>query len=100
LDNLDQLNAAGSKGGADVYLSSLTDITTEPAWLRGIETSPAGGTGDQKTCSVIVVEKENGVVDAFYMYFFAFNWGGVVLENQLGWSFASPREGFYLNTRI
>lgn len=43
----------------------------------------AGDTGE-KTASIIVVDKGNGVTDVFYMYFWAFNWGGVVLENQLG----------------
>ena len=32
----------------------------------------------------MVVEKGEGVVDAFFFYFSSFNWGGVVLENQLG----------------
>lgn len=43
-----------------------------------------GGTGDKKTGVIVVVDKGEGVVDAFYFYLFAFNWGGVVLEKQLG----------------
>lgn len=30
------------------------------------------------------MEKGAGVVDVFYFYFWAFNWGGVVLGKQLG----------------
>ncbi|KAL5392811.1 hypothetical protein DPSP01_000509 [Paraphaeosphaeria sporulosa] len=81
LANLDQLNNVGARGGEDVYLTSTADVTTQPTWLRGIQPSASG---DEKTCAVIVVDKGNGVVDAFYMYFWAFNWGGVVLGNQLG----------------
>ncbi|KAF2445806.1 hypothetical protein P171DRAFT_386640 [Karstenula rhodostoma CBS 690.94] len=84
LNNLDQLNTVGAKDGQDVYLASTADVTTHPAWLNGIQTDADGGTGDEKTSAVIVVDKGNGVVDAFYMYFWAFNWGGVVLGNQLG----------------
>jgi hypothetical protein len=36
-----------------------------------------GDTGDEKVCAI-------AVVDAFLMYFWAFNWGKVVLGNQLG----------------
>lgn len=84
LANLRQLNNVGAKGGADVYLASSADITTNPAWLNGIQPAVDGSTSDEKTCAVIVVEKGNSIVDAFYMYFWAFNWGGVVLGNQLG----------------
>ncbi|KAF2478245.1 uncharacterized protein BDR25DRAFT_299902 [Lindgomyces ingoldianus] len=86
LSNLDQLNSVGTKGGSDVYLTSTVDITTNPQWLNGAKTDASGmtvGTGE-KSSVVIVVDKGNGTVDAFYMYFFAFNWGGVVLEKQLG----------------
>ena len=74
----------GAKGGEDVYLTSIQDITTSPKWLNGILPDSGGSTGSKKTCAIIVVDKGNGVVDAFYMYFWAFNWGGVVLGNQLG----------------
>ncbi|KAF2731478.1 hypothetical protein EJ04DRAFT_443010, partial [Polyplosphaeria fusca] len=81
LDNLDQLN---NVGGGDVYLTSNVDVTTNPQWLNGIKPDENGSTGEEKSAVIIVVDKGNGVVDAFYMYFCAFNWGGVVLEKQLG----------------
>ncbi|KAF2195553.1 hypothetical protein K469DRAFT_544849 [Zopfia rhizophila CBS 207.26] len=84
LSNLDELNKLGTKAGSDIYLTSTVDITTNPEWLEGVKPDDQGGTGDEKTAVVIVVDKGDGVVDAFYMYFFAFNWGGVVLKNQLG----------------
>lgn len=67
-----------------MYLTSVADVTTNPAWLNGIQTDANGGTEDKKTCAIITVDKGSGTVDAFYMYFWAFNWGGVVFENQLG----------------
>ncbi|KAF1848696.1 uncharacterized protein K460DRAFT_278395 [Cucurbitaria berberidis CBS 394.84] len=95
LDNLDQLNSIGANGGSDVYLTSNDDITTDPKWLKGVETDANGGTGEEKTGVIVVVDKGDGIVDAFYFYFFAFNWGGVVLEKQLGalLSLSHPRVG-------
>jgi hypothetical protein len=74
----------GAKNGGDVYLTSIADVTTNPAWLNGIPPDANGGTGNEKTSAIIIVDKGNGVIDVFYMYFWAFNWGGVVLGNQLG----------------
>jgi hypothetical protein len=49
-----------------------------------------GRCGDE-VCGVVVVvdrsgegEKWKGVTDVFYFYFYAFNWGGVVLGKDLG----------------
>lgn len=76
-----------------MYLTSIADVTTNPAWLNGIQTDLNGGTGDKKTCAIVVVDKGNGVVDAFFFYFWAFNWGGVVLGNQLGASLLGKQCG-------
>jgi len=90
LENLDQLNNMGSKGGDDVFLTSTADITTKPQWLEGVKPNEEGrigrgdGGGDGKTAVVIVVDKGGGVVDAFWFYFWAFNFGGLVLERELG----------------
>lgn len=64
-----------------MYLTSKDDVTTNPKWLEGQD---AFGLDADKTGVVVVMEKQDGVVDAFYFYFWAFNWGGVVLEKQLG----------------
>ncbi|OCK94289.1 uncharacterized protein K441DRAFT_660099 [Cenococcum geophilum 1.58] len=84
LHNLDQLNKVGTKGGQDVYLTSKVDITTNPPWLNGVAPDANGKTNGATTCCIIVVDHGSGNVDAFYLYFFAFNWGGVVLNKQLG----------------
>jgi hypothetical protein len=83
LDNLDQLNALG-KNGTDIYLTSKVDISKNPAWLNGVKPDANGKTNGATSCVVIVADKGNGIVDAFYMYFYAFNWGGIVLNQNLG----------------
>jgi hypothetical protein len=87
LTNLDRLNifADGSKS---VYLTSNDDITKHPKWLEGIDVKNDGQKkGEEKTSVVVVVTREElgkGTQDVFYFYFFSFNWGGVVLDKQLG----------------
>ncbi|KAL1630667.1 hypothetical protein SLS54_000538 [Diplodia seriata] len=80
LNNLDSLNSFGE----EVYLTSKDDITQVPPWLRGVKPDCNGKTDDATTAAVIVNDKGNGTVDAFYMYFYAYNWGGVVLDLQVG----------------
>ncbi|KAF2220247.1 hypothetical protein BDZ85DRAFT_204142 [Elsinoe ampelina] len=81
LDNLDSLNA---QGGANVFLTSKQDVTTNPAWLNGVTPDSCGSTRDAIASTIIVVDKGNGVVDAFYMYFYAYNWGGTILNFNVG----------------
>lgn len=84
LYNLDILNSVGYQGGEDVYLTSDVDISTNPEWLKGCTVEEDGGTGKQKTGVIILVDKGKGVMDVFYFYFWAFNYGGTILEKQLG----------------
>lgn len=81
LDNFDQLNGLG---GSNIYLTSKVDITTNPQWLYGVRPDSTGKTNGATTCAIIVNDKGNGIVDAFYMYFYAYNWGGKVLGQYLG----------------
>lgn len=67
-----------------MYITSNDDVTTNPKWIEGATLDANGGTGDDKTGVIVVVNKDDGVVDAFYFYYFAYNWGGVVLGKQLG----------------
>ena len=76
LSNLGSLNALGGKG---VYLTSVDDITTNPAWLNGVKPDGSGKTNGAVSSAVIVNDKGDGTVDAFYMYFYAFNAGPPVL---------------------
>lgn len=83
LDNLDQLNALGN-GGSDIFLTSNDDVSKNPTWLCGVTPDSDGKVHNAKTCVIIVAEKDNGVVDVFYVYFYAYNWGGKVIGDNLG----------------
>ncbi|ORY08751.1 hypothetical protein BCR34DRAFT_603391 [Clohesyomyces aquaticus] len=62
----------------DVYLTSKDDVTKTPTWIKGVKPDGSGKTNNAVTAAVIVNDKGNGNVDAFYMYFYAYNWGGIV----------------------
>ena len=76
LTNLDQLNALN---GSNIYLTSNEDFTTHPAWLNGVKPDGTGKSGNAISCAVITNDRGGGELDAFYMYFYAYNWGGIVL---------------------
>lgn len=74
---LDNLNSSlSSYDGSDIYLTSTSDITTNPAWLNGVAPNSDGETVGAVSCAIIVNDHGSGLVDAFYMYFYAFNYGG------------------------
>lgn len=73
MDNLNDLNALGN---TSVYLTSKVNIETNPAWLYGVAPDSTGETDGAVSCAIIVNDHGNGNVDAFYMYFYAFNYGG------------------------
>ncbi|KAH7386257.1 hypothetical protein BKA64DRAFT_696772 [Cadophora sp. MPI-SDFR-AT-0126] len=83
LENLDILNAYGNSG-RDVYLTSNLDVTTEPVWLTGIVPDSTGETREITSSAIIVNDRGSGKVDAFYMYFYAYNQGNTVLFQELG----------------
>jgi hypothetical protein len=72
------LNSVNSLG-ADVYITSKDDVTKNPQWIKGVKPNGEGKTEGAVTAAVIVTDKGNGNVDAFYMYFYAYNYGGNVL---------------------
>lgn len=86
LDNLNALNTEGDNGGADVYLTSTSYIDVNspdnmPVWTKGVLPNSNGETEGAVSCAVIVIDHgSSGLVDVFYMYFYAFNWGGVYLD--------------------
>ncbi|TVY24499.1 putative vacuolar protein sorting-associated protein [Lachnellula hyalina] len=78
LDNLDSLNALN---GSNIYLTSIESTTSnpQPEWLKGVVPDSTGKTNGAVSCSIVVNDYGNGTVDAFYMYFYAYNWGGKVI---------------------
>jgi hypothetical protein len=90
LTNLDHLNNFGNGtcmnfSACSIYLTSKDDVTTNPSWLYGILPDPlTGETVGAKSAAIIVTDHGNGLVDAFYMYFYAFNLGQTVVGQVLG----------------
>ena len=81
LNNLASLN---SLGGSNVYLTSLDDITTNPAWLKGVKPDSKGKTNGATSAAIIINDHGSGNVDAFYMYFYAYNQGPPILGQEIG----------------
>lgn len=80
LDNLDSLNSTGG----DVYLASNDDFTTGPQWIRGTVPDSDAKAGDTISSAIVVHDKGQGSLDAFYFYFYGYNQGNTVLTNELG----------------
>jgi hypothetical protein len=60
-------------------------VTANPPWLYGVLPDPVTGESvGAKSCAIIVNDHGNGLVDAYYMYFYAFNLGETVLGQVLG----------------
>ncbi|KAJ5334837.1 Vacuolar protein sorting-associated protein 62 [Penicillium brevicompactum] len=83
LSNLDTLN---SLGNTSVYLTSHEGIEAnpQPAWIRGIAPDKDGRIGNGTGSAIILANRGNQTVDAFYFYFYAFNKGDKVLKMEFG----------------
>jgi hypothetical protein len=98
LDNLDGLN----KYAPYVYLQSEDNVEERPDWLVGNQNIPSSpedtsrisakgpdglqslGGYSSAPAVLIVVPKEDGIVDAFWFYFYSFNLGNSVLNVRFG----------------
>ncbi|KAG6110047.1 hypothetical protein E4U13_005562 [Claviceps humidiphila] len=67
LDNLALLNGLNGT----VALTSKDDVTTLPSWLMGDVPDETGRTANATACVVILVDKGQHEVDAFYFYFYS-----------------------------
>lgn len=81
LSNLNSLNA---DGGSSVALSSKDDFTKYPPWLNGTKPDSTGKVAGDPSSAIIVSDRGNGTVYAFYMYFYAFNFGNIVFGSPAG----------------
>lgn len=71
LDNLEVLNEHGDQ----VALTSNDDPTKFPDWLFGEAPDEEGRIHNSTACAVILVEKSEAELDAFYFYFYSFDEG-------------------------
>lgn len=75
-----EYNVAGEVLSSEtLYLHTTEKFEEDPSWLRG--THPEYGTGLTRDASsiVIVVDKGNGWVDAYWFYFYPFNLGPFIM---------------------
>ncbi|EGV64733.1 Vacuolar protein sorting-associated protein 62 [Yamadazyma tenuis] len=65
----------------DYFLTSNSDFDSDPEWITGIKNKPSLATGEIKDAPavLIVVDKGNGWVDAYWFYFYSFNLGPFVM---------------------
>lgn len=76
LDNLEILNPFGD----EVALTSNDDPTTYPPWLLGASPDADGRIHNATPCVVILVEKGERDLDAFYFFFYSYNEGPNVTQ--------------------
>jgi len=82
LNNLDALNELG---GEKIFLTSTLSVVKIPNYLHGQAPNPKTlQTENAISCAIIVVEKEDDIVDAFYMYFYTLNAGPIVMGHEIG----------------
>lgn len=83
--SLDNLNSLNDLGGDDIYLTSTENVIKLPKFLNGQKPDAKTlKTNDAFSCVIICVDKGNGIVDAFYMYFYTFNEGPTGLGHRVG----------------
>ncbi|KAI1921058.1 Vacuolar protein sorting-associated protein 62 [Ophidiomyces ophidiicola] len=104
LDDLDKLN--NWQSGRHVFLTSNDNVERRPEWLTGRENIPAPPNKEQSSTEgqgpsykghakkqggkskapavLIVVDKGDGIVDAFWFYFYSYNLGNMVFNVRFG----------------
>ncbi|KAM0717853.1 hypothetical protein Q7P37_006185 [Cladosporium fusiforme] len=81
LENLADLDNFGDK---DVYLTSKVKPDENPEYLRGALPDVNGRTDGAVSSTIIVSDRGDGTVDAFYFYFYAFDFAGGFLGHNIG----------------
>lgn len=91
VDNLHELN----KLGWYTYLQSDDNVEERPKWLGGasnIPSTPSKGSSNHShpgghssaPAVLVVIPKHDGIVDAFWFYFYSYNLGNKVLDVRFG----------------
>jgi len=68
----------------DVYLTSNDNVEDNPAWLLSTDNKPESCGYSSAPATIIIVEKDGGILDAFYFYFYSYNHGNKVLGEVYG----------------
>lgn len=78
-DHLKNGNTTADIPSGDLFMTSDEDFASDPAWLVGHR--PEYGTGYIKRgpAVLLVADKGNGWVDAYWFYFYPFNWGPYIM---------------------
>jgi hypothetical protein len=69
--SVDTLNTYNSS----VYLTSATNVQTNPTWLGSTYGKPDGTGYSGAPGTIIAVEKNSTTTDVFYFYFYSYNFG-------------------------
>lgn len=77
---IDRLATFTKKNSSNLFLTTLED-TNDPEWLTGKSNIPNLSSGKIKDApaTLVVVDKGNGWVDAYWFYFYSFNLGPFVM---------------------
>ncbi|KAI0654472.1 hypothetical protein C8Q70DRAFT_1058397 [Cubamyces menziesii] len=72
--------------GSDVFLTSIDDVSkaTQPAWVTSDVGKPDASGLSAAPATIVLVEKDGGILDAFFFYFYSFDHGGKVLDIEFG----------------
>ncbi|SCU97810.1 LAMI_0F11474g1_1 [Lachancea mirantina] len=64
---------------AETFMSAVENFDADPRWLLGHKPDYSSGKIKDAPAILIVVDKGNGWVDAFWFYFYAFNLGPFIM---------------------
>jgi len=76
LDNLSSLNDYGKQ----IFLTSIENVTSHPAWLRGETPDATGALHNSTACAVVLINKSDSILDAFYFYFYSYDEGADITQ--------------------
>ncbi|ODV95482.1 hypothetical protein PACTADRAFT_50198 [Pachysolen tannophilus NRRL Y-2460] len=79
--NINDLSKLSNIFENPIFLTSNSDFDNDPDWITGVENKPNiyNGKLEHSPAILIVVDKGNGWVDAFWFYFYSFNLGPFVM---------------------
>lgn len=69
---LENLN---STFNTSIHMTSNDNVEDNPAWLLSADNTPNSAGYSAAPATIIVVPKDDGIVDVFYFYFYSYNHG-------------------------